>query len=280
MKRGLTARAAHDARQRRRQRARARPLRIGHIEHDQIGGAAEQLCGRGKAADEGRIFGAFEKIAAGIVARRARAGRRSATRCANAPGAAAAFAASAAIAVRGGGEIGGADRFAVGVAAEQILDAGAVGAGRRAEDAIEPRRRPLRAVRPASGFSSSASSRAATACTAASISAICAGKRSRNSPEMRQVTSTRARPDRGGRQHFDAGDAAAGMIPDRPAAHQRKTLRDLLAAGAQSGAAPQIDHHRARHARRGFADARARLRRRRAGRAPSRSVSAACADRR
>ena len=46
----------------------------------------------------------------------------------------------------------------------------------------------------ASGFSSSLSSRAATACTAASMSAICAGKRSRNRPEMRQVTSTRARP--------------------------------------------------------------------------------------
>ena len=46
----------------------------------------------------------------------------------------------------------------------------------------------------ARGFSSPVSSRAATACTAASISAICAGKRSRNRPEMRQVTSTRARP--------------------------------------------------------------------------------------
>ena len=132
----------------------------------------------------------------------------------------------------------------------------------------------------ASGFSSSVSSRAATACTAASISAICAGKRSRNRPEMRQVTSTRARPADGGRQHFDAGDAAAGMVPDRPAAHQRQTLRDLLAAGAQGGAAPQIDDDRARHVAMRSADARARLRRRRGGRAPSRSASAACADRR
>ena len=85
---------------------------------------------------------------------------------------------------------------AVGIAAEQILDAGAVGARRGAEDARErghsaasPARRAA-----ASGFSSSVSSRAATACTAASMSAICAGKRSRNRPEMRQVTSTRARP--------------------------------------------------------------------------------------
>ena len=53
--------------------------------------------------------------------------------------------------------------------------------------------------------------------------------------------------DRGGRQHFDAGDAAAGVVPDRPAAHQRKALRDFLAAGAQRGAAPQIDDDGARH---------------------------------
>ena len=33
----------HDARQRRRQRPRARPLRIGHIEHDKIGGAARAV---------------------------------------------------------------------------------------------------------------------------------------------------------------------------------------------------------------------------------------------
>ena len=51
------------------------------------------------------------------------------------------------------------------------------GAPRRRADS---RRRPRRA--------------AATSRTAASISAICAGNRSRNRPEMRQVTSTRGRP--------------------------------------------------------------------------------------
>ena len=127
---------AHDARQRRRQRPRARPLRIGHVEHHQIGGAAEQFCRRGKAADEGRVLGAFEQIAAGIVAGmhqqvgagdalRERAGRR------------VAFAVGAAIGMRGGGEIGRADRVGVGVAAEQILDAGAIDARRGAENAIE-----------------------------------------------------------------------------------------------------------------------------------------------
>ena len=53
--------------------------------------------------------------------------------------------------------------------------------------------------------------------------------------------------DRGGRQHFDPGDAARGMVPDRPAAHERQSLRDLLAAGAQCRASPEVDDHRPRH---------------------------------
>ena len=69
MKRGLTRAAAHDPRQRRVERPRARPLRIGEVEHDQIGGAAERRRRGGKAADEGGVLGAFEQIAAGIVAR-------------------------------------------------------------------------------------------------------------------------------------------------------------------------------------------------------------------
>ena len=51
----------------------------------------------------------------------------------------------------------------------------------------------------------------------------------------------------GGRQHLDAGDACACRVPDRPAAHQREALGDLLAAGPQRGAAPQIDDEGARH---------------------------------
>ena len=54
---------AYDARQGRRQRAGAGPLRIGHVEHHQIGGTAEQFCRRGKAADKGDVLGAFEQIA-------------------------------------------------------------------------------------------------------------------------------------------------------------------------------------------------------------------------
>ena len=53
-------------------------------------------------------------------------------------------------------------------------------------------------------------------------------------------------PERRRRQHLDAGDAAGRGIPLRAAAHQRQALRDLLAAGPQAGAAPQIDDQRAR----------------------------------
>ncbi|MFO7632064.1 MAG: hypothetical protein R6W76_05955, partial [Caldilinea sp.] len=50
-----------------------------------------------------------------------------------------------------------------------------------------------------------------------------------------------------GRQHLDAGDPAGGKVPDRAAAHQRQPLGDLLTAGPERGAAPEIDHQRARH---------------------------------
>ena len=105
---------------------------------------------------------------------------------------------------------------------------------------------PVARAEAASGLSPASSAQAATARAAASISAICVGNMSRNRPEMRQVTSTRGRADARHRQHFDAGDAAGGGVPLRAAAHQRQALGDLLAAGAQAGAAPQVDHQRAR----------------------------------
>ena len=145
----------HDARQRRRQRSRARPLRIGQVEHDEIDGAAEQFCRGGKAADEGCVLGAFQEIAAGIVARmHQKVGRGDALR--EGAGRGVAFAAGAAVGMRGGREIGRADAIArIGFAAEQIFDAGAVGARRGAEDAVEagvPPTSPARRAA-ASGFS-------------------------------------------------------------------------------------------------------------------------------
>ncbi len=162
MKRGLTARPRTIlASAASRARARGR-LRIGGIEHDEIGLASERGRGRREAADMRRVLGAFEQIARGIVAamqqqigggdpRGERAGQRRA------------FAFRAAIAMRRGGEIGGADRRAVAVLAEQLLDARAISAGRGAEDAREPGAIAARGARAAaSGFSSSSSSRSAT----------------------------------------------------------------------------------------------------------------------
>ena len=60
---------AHDAGQRGVERPRAGALRVGDIEHDQVGRAAERRGRRREAAHEGGILGAFEQIAAGIVAR-------------------------------------------------------------------------------------------------------------------------------------------------------------------------------------------------------------------
>ena len=99
----------------------------------------------------------------------------------------------------------------------------------------------------ASGFSSSVSSRAATARVAASMSAICAGKRSRNSPEMRHVTSTRARPI--------AAVGSTSMPVTRPVAASqtgRQPIRQSPCAISsppvrKRRAAPQVDHQRARH---------------------------------
>ena len=127
---------AHDARQSRRQRACARPLRIGHIQHHQVDRTAEQLGRRGKAADEGGIFGTFQQIACGIVTNMHKhvgtgdALRESAWRRSR-------IAVRAAVSMRGSSEIGRADDLVVGVLADQILDARPVDARRGAEDAIQ-----------------------------------------------------------------------------------------------------------------------------------------------
>ena len=148
-----------------------------------------------------------------------------------------AFAVGAAIGVRRGGEIGGADRVGVRAAAEQILDAGAIGARRGAEDAIETRLR----LPPARGGE-----------RIFVVVLVARGDRLHGGIDQRDLRREQIAEQSGNapgdvdartadgrrRQHFDAGDAAARRLPDRPAAHQRKSLRDLLAAGAQRGAAP------------------------------------------
>ncbi len=128
----------HDAGERRRQRARPRPLWIGDVKHHQIGGATGESRGRREAADECSILGALKQIAARVVAGVQQKIGAGDALCEGA-GRRRAFASRAPIAVRGGGEIRDADCVAIGIAAKQILDACAICPGRVAEDTIEPR---------------------------------------------------------------------------------------------------------------------------------------------
>jgi hypothetical protein len=125
--------------------------------------AFEQIAGRIVAAVQEKI-GAGDAI--GEAARQCRA-----------------LSLRAAIAMRGGGEIGGAERGLVAVLAEQLLDAGAIGSGRRAEDAREPRAIVVGETR-----------RCGERILVVVLGPPCGRNRSRNRPEMRQVTSTRGRP--------------------------------------------------------------------------------------
>ena len=130
---------AHDAGDSLADRARPRPRRIGGVERDQVGAAAERCKRCGKAADEGDVGRAFEHVAAGIVAG---VDQQLGTRqpLLEGAGRCLAIAVGAAEGVRGGFDEGAADLFARLPFArrKQVFDAGAIGSGRRAEDA--PRR--------------------------------------------------------------------------------------------------------------------------------------------
>ena len=158
-----------------------------------------------------------------------------------------ALAVGAAIGMRGGGEIGGADRRrgrCRARAAPRRPRRRRPAPCRRCGSSL---RRRCRARAAASGFSLVVLVARGDRLTAASISAICAGNRSRNRPEMRQVTSTRGRPIAAVGSTSMPVTRPVAVVPGRAAAHQREPLRDLLAAGAERGAAPQIDDERARH---------------------------------
>ncbi len=98
----------------------------------------------------------------------------------------------------------------------------------------------------ASGLSSGASSSAATARTTSSNSAIWAGKTSRNRPEMRRVTSIR------GRFRIASGRMSKPATRLESASHrglhaeQGEGLREIVAAGAHRGTAPDVEHDPAR----------------------------------
>ncbi len=147
--------------------------------------------------------------------------------------------------MRRGREISRADGFGVGAASEQIFDAGTVSARCGAEDAIKPRCAAGAPQRSQRIFI---------------IGFVARGDRLHGGIKERDLRREQIAEQAGdapgnidtrashgpSRQNLDAGHTAAGMIPDRPATHQRQALRDLLAAGAQGGAAPKIDHDGAR----------------------------------
>ena len=150
------------------------------------------------------------------------------------------FAVGAAIGMRRGGEISRADRIRVRAAAEQIFDAGTIDARRGAEDAIEARRGL------AVGCATRGGERIFVVVLVARGDCLHGGIDERDLRRKQIAEQSGNAPgdvdartaDGRRRQHFDAGDAAARRLPDRPATHQRKSLRDLFAAGAQRGAAP------------------------------------------
>ena len=247
MKRGFYDAAAHDPRQRRVQRARARPLRIGHVEHDEIRRATQQGRRGGKAADEGGIFPAFEQVAAGIIARMHQEIGVGDARCESA-GDGRGAAVGATIRVGCCGEICGAERVAVAIVPEQIFDAGAVGSRSGAEDAGERggvvdsgapcrRQRVLRIGFLACGNRASrgVQQRDLPRKEIAEQAGYAPGHVDARSPGCRR------------RQHLDAGDASGRVVPGGPAAHQREALRHLLAARSQRRAAPKVDDERAGH---------------------------------
>jgi hypothetical protein len=236
----------HDAGKRCGKGPRTRTLRIGQVEHHQVGRAAERGGGGRKAADESRILGAFEQIAGRIIAGMHQqigtrhALRERARRCG-------ALAERAAVGMRGGVEISGGDLGWLGIAPDQIGDPGPVSARRGAEDAREPADRGVGAAR--------RRERIVRILLLAPRHGLHGGIKERDlgreqiaeqSGDAPGDVDARA-PDHGERQHLDAGHPAAGVVPGRPASQIGDALGDLLAAGAQGGAAPQIDHERTRH---------------------------------
>ena len=214
MKRGLVARAAHHPRDRRRQRARARPGGIGGVEHHHVRPPAERRHRRGEAADEADVRRALEQVAPRVVARHAPAApppppaprsRRSPRPSPSAPPKA----------WRGGREIGPPELVARSSqaprASRSSMPAPYVPG---AEPKMRAGRSPPHAA--ASGFSVLRSRRAPPPPpTAASISAICVGEHVAEEPRDAPGHVDPRPPQQRRRQHLDA--ASPGPSP-RPSA--------------------------------------------------------------
>ena len=136
---------------------------------------------------------------------------------------------------------------------DQLLNAGAVGARLRAEDAIAGARLDLveRRVRRARELGQVVLARivllrparraTTTSSTARSTSAMRCGNASRKKPLMRSVTSMRGRPSRSSGIDRQILNAARLRIPDRLHAEQRQHLGDVVALGSHLRRAPGAD---------------------------------------
>ena len=82
--------------------------------------------------------------------------------------------------------------------------------------------------------------------TASSSRVTTCGNASRKNPLIRTTTSMRGRPELGERDDLQAGDPAAGLVPDRPDPEQRQHLGDVVAGGAHGGRAPHRQPDRGR----------------------------------
>ena len=102
---------------------------------------------------------------------------------------------------------------------------------------------------------------------------------SRNSPETCSVTSTRGKSSRACGRISKPMTRALAVIPARRDAHQRQRLREILAAGADRRAAPEVEHDVARTFAMRLRMARHHLARRAARRCHRPSASAHGADR-
>src|SRR5262249_52683994 len=154
-----------------------------------------------------------------------------------------------AISMRRGREIGSANIATIVVLAEKSLNAGAVGAWRGTEDARK-RRRAGRAGGPHRG------------CERVFVVGFLAGRDGscgcvderelRREQVAKEAGHTPSNIDAGSSdrchgENFHSGYASGRRLPDWPTAHERQSLRDLLATGAQCCTPPEINDESARH---------------------------------
>lgn len=224
-------------RQRGAKRARARPVRVGRVEHDEIGRAAEGLDRSGKTADVSHVGRPLQQVAAQIVLRmkeqvcgRNPVGKGAVLDLAKSLGPAKGIAARR--------EIGRAKLRAARprAACQQFLGPGAIGSRRGAEDAPRPApgcdQRILVGRLLARGYGCDCRVKKRD------LRAEHVAKEARDAPgDVDPGTA-----DNGKRKDLDCRHPRRRGFPDRAAAEERETLRDRFSTAAQACASPEVEH--------------------------------------